>query len=114
MARALAGKTPITVHGRPVSVMVRPITVGSAPKRVRQKPSLSIATRSAAGASSSGRKPRPSIGRTPRIDGRLAETRPTESCSASPLPLNTSPELIQVPTSLSAAADRCFQSRYSG
>ncbi len=57
------GSTPTIVCGKPPSVMLRPITSGSPPIRLRQKFSVTIAT--SAVSSSLGKKVRPRIGRTP-------------------------------------------------
>ena len=67
------GTMPMTVFGRPLSVMSRPTSDGSAANRLRQKPSLSTATVGSV-VSSPGRNVRPRIGLTPRTSKNEAVT----------------------------------------
>ena len=67
------GTMPMTVIGRPLSVMSRPTSDGSAANRRRQKPSLSTTTPGSV-VSSAGRNVRPRIGLTPRTSKNEAVT----------------------------------------
>src|SRR5262245_48578530 len=64
-----SGATPITVNGRPLSLIVLPTTAGSPPKRRCQHPYPITATGFAAGVrSSSALNKRPRAGSTPSIE----------------------------------------------
>ena len=80
-----AGATPTTVKSRPLNVRLLPTMAGSDPSRC----SHSACDRTTTGAavaprSSSGRKPRPRAGWTPRIEKKFADTSAAWSVSPSP------------------------------
>ena len=87
--RKLAGMTPITSCASPPSVMIRPMTAGSPPKRRSHKEWPSTTTRAAFGTSSAGWKSRPSCGGMPSTEKYWCVTISPGSGSGSPLPVRT-------------------------
>ncbi len=81
------GITPMTVWLSRSSDTVRPMTLGSEPKRRCQRPWLKTTTRSPSGWSSSARKVRPKAGGIPRIGKKLADTRLPRIRSGSCVPV---------------------------
>jgi hypothetical protein len=67
--------TPTTVKGSPLSVIGRPTTAGSPPKRRCQSPCDITTTFSAPGTSSSGWSVRPSAAGAPSVANSPPETR---------------------------------------
>ena len=82
-----AGAMPTTTCGCPSSVIVRPTTFGSPPKRRRQSASPIIAASAAPTCSSSPENPRPASGAMPSAGKTPVLSVPPVSCSASPSPL---------------------------
>ena len=81
------GITPITVKACPSSVMPRPTTPGSPPKRRCQKALLSRTTLRPPGRSSASVNTPPTAGETPRTRKRLAVTISVLSFSGSETPV---------------------------
>ena len=81
-----AGITPTIVLSWPFSRSVCPIAAGSAPKRRRQKLSLSTTTSGAPGAESASTSARPRSGRVPRTLNRFPVVKPAAMRSGSPAP----------------------------
>jgi hypothetical protein len=82
-----AGITPTTVTGAPLRLNVWPTTEGSPPKRRSHSPWLRMTTRCELGLASSGVKPRPLIGSTPRSGKRFGVAYWTMTSSGSPPPV---------------------------
>ena len=90
-----AGSTPMIEYGWLFSVSVRPITFGSDPSALRQKPSLTITTRvSPPGRSSSAVKLRPITGVTRSVGRKVAVTFRPSTTSASPVDVNVKPPFV--------------------
>src|SRR5437764_14470967 len=84
--RKPAGSTPTMVYGIALMVAALPTMEESPPNRRHHRSALIIATAGPPRESSSGRKPRPSSGVTPRMLRKLAETRAPFSASGSAPP----------------------------
>jgi hypothetical protein len=95
--RKPGGMTPTTVYGSPLSIMVRPTTAGSAAKRRRHDSCVSTTTRLRPACSSSGRKPRPSSGRTPSRGRMSAVTRTARISSALSRPVRLGVQYSSTP-----------------
>jgi hypothetical protein len=112
--RKSRGATPITVNGLPLRVTSRPTMRGSPPKRRCQSPWLNTTTSSSPPTfSSSGRKARPSCGRTPSVGKKFAVTRSAVSCSGSPSPVRLKTALCRAAICAKEVAP-AFQSTKSG
>ena len=93
------GNTPIIVAAVPFTMMRRPRTERSPPKRDFQYPSESITVRSPLVSSSDGRNERPSAGWTSKtVRKRLVTVSPGTS-SGLPSPVTVHAPLCHIPTS---------------
>ena len=89
---------PTTVQSTPFSVTFLPTSEGSAPKRRRQSPSLTIATGALPGLSSPSRKARPTTGWMPSSGISEGLIRLPVNCSGSPCPLRLNDENDTAPS----------------
>jgi hypothetical protein len=80
------GMMPMIVNGCPSSCTVLPTTFGSAPRRVRQRASLTTATRLEPGTSSAVPKARPRAAETPRVVKKRPSTMAAVRFTGSPTP----------------------------
>ena len=99
--RNSAGITPAIRRETPSSTIVPPTAPGSAPNRLRHRPSLSTATGSAPAASSPSAIVRPAAGGAPSTVHSDGVVSTALTCAGSPRPVSAAVRSVYAPVSAS-------------